>query len=1111
MDIFEFMAKKGNVGKQEQSTKPVDPMGIFEHMARSIRTICEDGEMGPTPIRRDAFEKDFVNWWMKKMNALLQRSGKPKKWNYETAQNYLRRIWDEDYVKSAYQEFKKTFEGKANEEHAGKLVYEIKPEDVGKSFTKLYPQLGTGWGVVQKIDVGKRLYKDNDVIQMENEEQKNKRLGQAKEGKAPIDKDKEQVKIKKLTEDSPAAPDDEKPEPGDTTVTTPQGGEEEAPEITKEYLGNTEDTHYYMIKTEDGADLQIVDQEGVKKFSAKDHNIDPTDVIEFLKAVIQELEVDQITRNIFVKYILPKLEEEERIEQEEEEAERARASEKPEAGPKVEKPELEPEEEEPLESKKVDTKDGKVNEDDESGIRTGEKEYDEKGKEIAGFLNLKPDKEGRYKTEWGTKTAVGLYLSLKGIITGETEESIKSKVNNLIKVFEGKIEDITVEQLKKLLTDGEDLIKKAKAVNLPTPGVESVVLKVKSELDKREKDKKSEKIKEKRLSDREKLDIAMELLNDEQLKDFEAECRDQEMAEAPKLGMKPLPAEEAKAPVDKDKEQVKIKKLIEMIVNDGEHEFDVNLIDDGTLDTVIDINGKEFRFDQEFAEMWWDEDGTLSEEGLKELALDALSNIEPEEYDELVAGVKEPEASDDEIKKGLGEEQPKESKVVGEKKSRVDEMHLSQFMEEWGIDKDTIDKLSDDLWDRLKAACYSNDTKELTKIAALIQSKNGAKNEGRYDPDVESLSVAELQKIVDDPSSTKFPVILARAKAEINKRSKDGDTKEGKAPQDKDKEQVKIKKLTEDDEKYEYLFGTYSALGYSIFGWKGDEFGDAIELYSAGNCKDESSGTVDPASADALPIDTIKQFAEQTGKEMAKDYGVEWNGAEEIPEEYTKESKIVGEKKKPPICKKCKKNHWPFRKCSAKESKIEETKAIAWKVMLNGEEIDTVFDEETDPVVVKKSLVDHDNYDPNIEVVKETRENFDSFVNDDELQAQIDDALDSEDLDEAKLEGKGGKKLKAGAKRRHRGKVVFPWDGPKVSDKKDHFPINDAGQARNALARSHQYKGAPKWYKGSLSELQNAVKRAVKKEYPSIEVSESENELDKDGRGMAIARKLLGI
>lgn len=69
---------------------------------------------------------------------------------------------------------------------------------------------------------------------------------------------------------------------------------------------------------------------------------------------------------------------------------------------------------------------------------------------------------------------------------------------------------------------------------------------------------------------------------------------------------------------------------------------------------------------------------------------------------------------------------------------------------------------------------------------------------------------------------------------------------------------------------------------------------------------------------------------------------------------------------------------------------------------------------------------------------------------------------------------------------RNKPAAVFDNKYPKVKDDKDHFPIDTIGRARNALARSHQYKAAPPWWKGSLKELQNAVSRAVHSEYPSI-------------------------
>ena len=79
---------------------------------------------------------------------------------------------------------------------------------------------------------------------------------------------------------------------------------------------------------------------------------------------------------------------------------------------------------------------------------------------------------------------------------------------------------------------------------------------------------------------------------------------------------------------------------------------------------------------------------------------------------------------------------------------------------------------------------------------------------------------------------------------------------------------------------------------------------------------------------------------------------------------------------------------------------------------------------------------------------------------------------------------KDKKKLDPKAEVRNRGTVCVPAESAK--DKKDHFPINDEDQARNALARVHQYSSAPSWYKGSLKGLQDLVSRKVHSKYPSI-------------------------
>jgi hypothetical protein len=95
------------------------------------------------------------------------------------------------------------------------------------------------------------------------------------------------------------------------------------------------------------------------------------------------------------------------------------------------------------------------------------------------------------------------------------------------------------------------------------------------------------------------------------------------------------------------------------------------------------------------------------------------------------------------------------------------------------------------------------------------------------------------------------------------------------------------------------------------------------------------------------------------------------------------------------------------------------------------------------------------------------------------------DELSSESLQKTAAK-KEKKKLDPKAEVRNRGNVCVPAEQAK--DKKDHFPINNADQARNALSRVHQYSSVPEWYKGSLKGLQALVARKVKAKYPKIDV-----------------------
>jgi hypothetical protein len=91
---------------------------------------------------------------------------------------------------------------------------------------------------------------------------------------------------------------------------------------------------------------------------------------------------------------------------------------------------------------------------------------------------------------------------------------------------------------------------------------------------------------------------------------------------------------------------------------------------------------------------------------------------------------------------------------------------------------------------------------------------------------------------------------------------------------------------------------------------------------------------------------------------------------------------------------------------------------------------------------------------------------------------------------EATAAKKEKKKLDPKAKVRNRGTVCVPAESAK--DKKDHFPINDEGQARSALSRVEGLTSAP-WYNGSLEGLRALVKRKVHSKYPGIGKSEKKS------------------
>ena len=65
-----------------------------------------------------------------------------------------------------------------------------------------------------------------------------------------------------------------------------------------------------------------------------------------------------------------------------------------------------------------------------------------------------------------------------------------------------------------------------------------------------------------------------------------------------------------------------------MKITDKGKEYECFLMDDGTLDTVISVNGQEHRFSTEYAATYRDAMGAMTTDGFYELAYEAIDAYE---------------------------------------------------------------------------------------------------------------------------------------------------------------------------------------------------------------------------------------------------------------------------------------------------------------------------------------------------------------------------------------------------------------------------------------------------------------------------------------------------
>jgi len=1090
-------------------------------------------------------------------------------------------------------------------------------------------------------------------------------------------------------EPSKEEPTDAPPPPEE--VKEPETGKLEA---RKEYLGKSEDTHYYFVVAEGEADkpedLLIVDQEGVKKYSARDHNMEVSEegIADFIIKAIQDVKIDQIERSVFMKYILPKLEEE--TPRKEEVVEEPEEKEKPkEAKPEGEKPEKEEPTkippEEPVESKKVVEKQASPEiiqqlEELYTAIKNRKITVLEATGKLFDIVKAL-GKEGLSLDEIDELITKTHRAILQGVIEGKNVREIK-EYYGLDPYFslEDFADELGEEEDLHWEIDGEYSHGEKGHLSITLGGIPGARVGADEEFDGSVNELFSSIIlseKGRKLAGGKVSSISVSGVAGRILKALKR------LARKNKIEFESL--DEGKSPI------------CEMKVTDDEGNiFDVRLVDDGPKDTTISINEREFKFDSEFTSYWRDKDGTLTDEGLKELALDALANIEPEEYDELVVkGEKEEveeansyskQETDDELRQKFYDYMSKfnfptwkEGIKSFAKQERMDpnelEKKLSHVLEKF----DYIHKTPG----IYKVTFYDGHTEEL-EGESKVDAK--AKAEKIYPESkvshVEMLQATEKEEDIRiQPNENKLDQLVARrdelkAKEDagtltadmklelldLEKRIKElGGTVESKISEQKDIWIESPEDVTEgtfvyhraDGSKWEiidivgspeeeisgkatYVVGkvdndvqsevsfeelkdnfelqeskndndkkrginmaeksdqnkkqtTLESIKADVVNWVNNvaEKKDLVDLWSRlPEAEVKKEQVVDEAKPEGEDAETVakksashhaKQDKTYTAKvDQTKQLGEPKEDADKITkqsathhakqdkahsfsdpqlkqikaenesvEEANIEEKLFTKQFKDLAVgadfmydgKRCVKYSETEYKSGDKVSKISpetEVEAIekprrgnpceSVKEATEGQQVD-VYTSAEDKTPQKATIVSYERPGEDGETTaklasgKTVKMAFDDRSNkwiiregieidapepeedeeldilNDEVQDLMDEMIDSEDnLDEAKkkkLVGKKGRPLKKGAAVRARGDCVFPHTSPKVTDNKDHFPINSENQARNALARANQYKSAPKWYKGNLESLVKTVARRVKSKYPDIKVTKA--------------------
>jgi hypothetical protein len=205
-------------------------------------------------------------------------------------------------------------------------------------------------------------------------------------------------------------------------------------------------------------DILVVDQEGVKQYSAKENDLDLTDIPAFIREVFKDLQIEDIANSIYMKYIYPQQVEEEFDEEEEIPEEEEFEEEEEEELPDTD--ELEGKDEHPIESKvreAVTVKKGGVNFDvgllddgsDQTILLINGKEFHQS----SDFLDLFRNAEGKLDSAGAKELA----LDILSTMSDEEFEDLKSpkksiKIESFKVCFsDGHVEIVECENKKEAL------------------------------------------------------------------------------------------------------------------------------------------------------------------------------------------------------------------------------------------------------------------------------------------------------------------------------------------------------------------------------------------------------------------------------------------------------------------------------------------------------------------------------------------------------------------------------------------------------------------------------------------------------------------------------------